>query len=596
MAGLAKGGDMELHIDELHSPVTDDIFMIVYTSCASNPRMWTITKPKLIHFHFKSENETLSLIFQLFCTRREGTKSSARSQYLGTCVLDVSQCDIKTYHMTMRDASSRPALYAGRMSVTFKSIPIVKQSHPIQSTKFIRSLYTAAESNLRWIDGFGPPSRALPPIVRGLKLVHSPYYINVLGMTLPAGAFCMIDTDQNAKRKLALKSYESRLQIALARNTMASAEFVQCVANMMSGTIKSKHIRCLAVLADFLTLHTKISVQYTPDVQMTPTLKGTERWDIPREPTADGSTIFHGDCEDYAREIYHHCKELKEWVNPNTNGSAIEAATAILHMYVPTIEQGAVDKAAHSKYITYDAPYRNHIWAALHPRYSWRTKCMTTIDTTHLFTKWPRQKCEKMMPMIHLEGTGEVYPIVTARNPGFIVKMQKKQCVVHSKYSDINDAETPDITLQCKHKSDFYKYPIACMTDAFANQGILDFTYITDNKYGVSIYDWARGQYKIKPSTIHSHDTMSNIRSVLTIERPIYAITTKSYIVKKHSIRDGYALRYGQKQPFRHVPNEASLAIYNVGGQLWHEIYFPLSSASGSASSNEVDCTRLLCI
>ena len=42
------------------------------------------------------------------------------------------------------------------------------------------------------------------------------------------------------------------------------------------------------------------------------------------------------------------------------------------------------------------------------------------------------------------------------------------------------------------------------------------------------------------------------------------------------------------------IPSEAKLAIYSIGGQKWHEVYFPLSGAASSASSNELDCQKLL--
>lgn len=510
------------------------------------------------------------------------------TQYVGACSLDLSLCKSKIYHLPLRDASTRPPLLTGQISISFSELSNVSEqltSHKIQSTKLARQLFSSAESNLNYIQGFG--KNGVEPVVPGLRLVHSPYYVNFLGMTLPSGAFCMIPSSGNIKG--ALRSYNERLSIALSRNTMKAREFVSIVENMMTTSIKSKHLRCLSVLADFLTLHAKIQIRYMPDVQLTPSPRSTERWDIPREPRKDGTTSFNGDCEDYAREIYQHCKELRTWIQPKLNATALESAVALLHLYVPTIEQGAVDKNAHSKYITYDATYRNHIWAALHPRHGWAKNCSNALSMERLYRVWPQQKCEKTLPMVHLEGTGEVYPVVTTRNPGFIVKMQSKQLEISQKYPRIGETETTDISLQCKHRSDFYKYPIACMTDIFAGEGMLDFTYFTDNKYGVSIYDWARGKYHLRPSCVHSEETMHNIRSVLTCERPIPTITTKSVVERSHNIKEGYALRYGQKMPFEYVPKEARLAIYNIGGQRWHEIYFPLGRSTGSASSAEIE-------
>ena len=131
------------------------------------------------------------------------------------------------------------------------------------------------------------------------------------------------------------------------------------------------------------------------------------------------------------------------------------------------------------------------------------------------------------------------------------------------------------------------------MTDVFADQGVIDYTYVSNDCYGVPIYDWARGKYKFRPSAVHSRDTMNQIKSILTLERPIAPILTKSKIEKYHHIIHGYALRYGQSKPFAKVPREAGYAIYDIGGKKWHELYFLLPSSSGSSSSND---TNLLLI
>ena len=174
--------------------------------------------------------------------------------------------------------------------------------------------------------------------------------------------------------------------------------------------------------------------------------------------------------------------------------------------------------------------------------------------------------------------------------------MQNKQSIVLRKYPEISAAETPDMALQCRHKSNFYKYAIACMTDLFADQGILDFTYVSKHCYGVSIYDWARGSYGFKPSTIHSEETMRKIRLALSIERPISPILTHSKVIQTHHIVQGYSLRYGQKTPFQNVPKEAGYAIYDVGGEPWHEVYFVVGGGVGSTSSTEIESADLLLI
>ena len=88
---------------------------------------------------------------------------------------------------------------------------------------------------------------------------------------------------------------------------------------MKQPNIRSKHLRCLAVVADALTLHARVDVEYTPDVQWsTNGVTSTERWDVPREPSIGKSAVsFSGDCEDFAREAYQQYKEIFSWINPS---------------------------------------------------------------------------------------------------------------------------------------------------------------------------------------------------------------------------------------------------------------------------------------
>jgi hypothetical protein len=585
-------------IQDIYSHVSHDVFLISYLSTQSTPRIQTIRKATEMPIHFRVQGPTdeLLLIFQMYCVRTNDDDIRV-TQYIGSTVMDIRECRRQDYTVRLMDTSIQPSLYMGHVALTMTTLPPFEmesaesQIHDIHSTTCIRRLYDAAEANLTWIDGFHP--KGLLPIVHGLKRVHSPYYVNHLGITMPSGAFCMIPTSAGIEKKKALESYEQRLSIALCRNTCTEEEFISGCSEMMSQNIRSKHIRCLAIVADMLTLHTRMDVNYTPDVRFTPEATSTERWEIPREPSPDGKTMFTGDCEDYAREIYQHCKELRSWVYPKCDGTALEALSAVLQLYVPTIEQGAVDHRAHSKYITYEAEYRNHIWAALHPRESWRTKCTPPCNLEKLYKKWPRQEVEATLPVLHLEGTGDVYPVVTARKPGFIAKIQKKRSLIDSKYPWIQEAETPDMSLQCDHKSNFYKFSIACMTDVFAGQNILDFTYTTGARYGVDIYRWARGQYQLRPSTRHSKTVMKDIQRMLTIERPIPPIITKSKIITKPRVQ-GYALRYGQSKPFVLIPSDARQGVYKIGEHMWYELYFAAGGMSGTASSNDASPDLML--
>jgi hypothetical protein len=255
--------------------------------------------------------------------------------------------------------------------------------------------------------------------------------------------------------------------------------------------------------------------------------------------------------------------------------------------YIPTIEQGAVDSSAHTKYITYDAPYRNHIWAALHPRNAWRTKIhgLTRPIKDALYKDFPEQKCERTLPLLHLEGTGDVYPVVTCRKPGYIAKMVARTEDIQKNWPFVIGTTTPDMSLQCDHKSNFYKYAIAFMTDIFKDHGLLDYTYVTDRTYGVSIYDWARGKYNFRPSTQHSPEIMENIDHMIRLERPILPITTESQVIKKHK-GSGYYLRFGSTSA---IDDEYSMqGEYQVGSHKWYEVYFKVDDSKGSSSEIDV--------
>jgi hypothetical protein len=533
-------------------------------------------------FESNTEDE-LAFVCQMFCSRLNDTKNRV-TQYLGSCVVDVSTLKSKEYSFVVRDCSSHPPLRTGQISIQFK-IPELSLNHlSVQNANFSREMYSAAESNLTWIHGFSP--KGFRPIAHGLHYVHSPYYVNHMGVTMPSGSFCMIPTTIEDDFTKAVRSHKQRFLISLARNCMTSEHWLKCISEMFNSSIKSRHLRCLAVVADTLTLHARMNIYYTPDVQITPTPKGTERWEIPREPTMDGNLSFTGDCEDFSREVYQQCKELCQWIQPNYK-TLMGMLSAVLHMYIPTIEQGAVDSSAHSKYITYEAPYRNHIWAALHPRHAWRTKMHGHISLKDLYTKWPEHPCEKTLPLLHLEGTGEVYPVVTCRKPSYIARMKCLGDSIPIKYSCVSGTVTPDMSIQCNHRSNFYKYAIAFMTDIFSSQGVLDYTYTTKNTYGVSIYDWARGHYQFRPSTHHSPQTMRKIQKMIHLERPIFPIDTESQIVKGPAQQNGYFLRYGDSKPIDYP----EICRYQIGDKSWYEIYFKVDENGGSSSEIELSKT-----
>lgn len=577
---MASTKDVAFCVTEIYSHVQENIFTHVYLTCNSSPRTYTFQDCDQTNtFQLLEDQETLGLVVMLFCSRKNDDGQQV-TQYLGSALLDLSQCETKNYRLTVRDSSSRPPIQTGRVSITLKQIPSILKHLKCQENNIIPEMFNAAEANLKWIAPFH--SKGCPPIKDGLKMVHSPYYVNHMGITLPSGAFCMIPTDDTDKLK-AIASHGKRLKVSLRRHNMRPDIFQTNIADMLSGNMKSKHLRCLHVICDTLTLHPRTNIQYTPDVQMTPTPKGTERWEIPREPSLDKHLSFTGDCEDFAREVYQQAKEIREWVTPSLSAGELEAMSAVLQMYVPTIEQGAVDSSAHSKYITYWAAFRNHIWAALHPRHAFLKKCSQKINID--YEKWPKQPCETILPLLHLEGTGDVFPMVTRRNPGYVSRLNNKQKQILFQYPELGMLQTQDLSLQIEHRSNFYKYAIACMTDIFSDQGVLDFTYVTQGKYGVSIYDWARGNYKFRPSTTHSAQSMENIRELIQLERPISAITENATVIKTNTEYDTDCLRFGSKSPIV-APAGTTQAVYQIGETKWYEIYFKVGNIHNSESES----------
>lgn len=571
---------MNITCTEIFSHVADKPFVVFFLSDTTTPATYTLNNDDKQQKTFKAllTSDSLALVGQMYF-KRQNDDGKTISQYLGSSVVDLSTISDQEYTFSMHDSSSHPPLKTGQITMKIQlPVGLVTNHLKIQNPTFSREMYTAADANLTYIEGFG--SKGLSSVVEGLKYVHSPYYVNHVGVTIPSGAFCMIPTVLEDDLTQAVKSHKQRLLVALSRNCMRSKDWSNGILDMLGSTIKSKHLRCLSVVADALTLHARLEINYTPDVQITPESKGTERWSVPREPAENGGLSFTGDCEDFAREVYQQCKEIREWIKPEKT-TIMGQLSMVLHMYVPTIEQGAVDSSAHSKYITYDAPYRNHIWSALHPRNAWTTKMIGKASLQHLYDQFPKQHCENTLPLLHLEGTGDVYPVVTKRKPGYICKMNQKSQQIVSSYPFVRGMSTPDMALQCDHKSNFYKYAIAFMTDIFQDQGLLDYTYVTDRKYGVNIYDWSRGQYHFIPSTRHSTETMNNIKEMIRIERPISAITTVSTINKKPTLTSGYFLRYGQSEPIE--TDYENTAEYQVGSHSWYEAYFKIDdSETGS--------------
>lgn len=568
-AGNQTPATVKVKCIEIHSNVTDDPFVIFYLNSKSSPPMHTLTKVQTDWHSFEMSSDTGSaaLVGQMYFERPNDDRKRV-SQYLGSVVIDLSHLqDLREYKFELKDFSDERCV--GEVTVSVQ-LPHIKLQ-PIHKDHR-QELYSAAQANLTWIKEFSP--EGLPSIIDGLKYVHAPYYVNHLGVTLPAGAFCMIPTTLEDNFSKAVRSHKQRIIVALARNCLDSQTWKESILNLLKEPFNSKHIRSLVVIADAVTLHAKLDTFYTPDVEIMDdgSSKGTERWSVPREPSKNGGLSYTGDCEDFAREVYQQCKEIREWIKPGT-GSLMELVSAVHHMYVPTIEQGAVNSEAHSIYVTDEAAYRNHIWAALHPRHAWKTKMLGKISVESLYKQWPLHKCERHLPLLHLEGTGDVYPVVRSECPTFIGKMIQKTEQVQMECPFIRGADAVDMSLQSKTENVFYKYPIAFMTDIFKSDGILDYTYITDDVYGVSMASWIRGQYRFKPSTTHSPKIMKYIENMIRMERPIFALTNDSSITKRANVQEqNYYVRFGQREPFS--DNAYNIARYKIDQHEWNEMYF----------------------
>lgn len=529
------------------------------------------------------------LVCQLYCERKNDEGYQV-TELLGSGTLDLAHCSNGTCSVKMWDKSNqRMASLVGNVSINLKEMTFSGenaegefqlQTHAAQSLD--RTLGEAAEANLTWISPFG--KKGLPGIEDGLQQVHSPYYKNHLGVTMPSGVFCLISTniENENQRKLAILSHKDRLDVTLARNLMTAENFVGSVRDLFLNGVLPRHNRLFTVLADTVTLHSRQIINYTPDVQLTGAGKkdiGEESWDIPRYSKEYGSKkSFKGDCEDFAREVQQQCKEIMEWITPSIFGSSIEALSALLHLYVPTLEQGAVDSSAHSIYQDAPAPFKNHIYAGLHPRIHFESKIVgkQKISLEHLYDKWPKKPWEYLLPKLHLESTANVISNIESKE--LSQKKRDRISKAKQKYSSLYSAKYADDGLNIYHESNFYKYPIAFMAYSFCEQGFIDFTYVNvDMKnYGVDIYDYFQGKYHFVPSTKHSADVMAKIKHMLKMERKIPPILYRSEVRVPPALLEGDFVSLTTKGLGPKISRECNNGEYMVNDKIINEVYFEI--------------------
>jgi len=535
-------------------------------------------------------------VCQLYCERKNDERKQV-TELLGSGTLDLAHCSNGTCYVKMWDKSNqKSALLVGNVSINFKEMTFFGENaegefqlktHAAQSLNIDRVLGNAAEANLTWISPFGSMplgTKGLPGIKPGLQQVHSPYYKNHLGVTMPSGAFCLIPTtiENDNQLTMAILSHKNRLDVTLARNLMTGEKFVVLVQDMFENGVLPRHNRLFTVLADTVTLHSRQIINYTPDVQLTRAGlkdKGKEEWSIPRYNKEHGSSLnYKGDCEDFAREVLQQCKEIMEWVRPKIDGTTIEALSALLHLYSCCIEQGAVDSSAHSIYQDEPAPFKNHIYASLRPRFHFESKIVgeKKISLKHLYEKWPKQHWEKLLPKLHLESTANV--IATIETKELSRKKRSTIAKAQQKYSSLYSAIYEDDTLNLYHESNFYKYPIAFMTHSFIDQGIIDFTYVDGaiNHYGVDIYDYFKDKYHFLPSVVHSNEVMSKIKHMLNIERKIPPILYRSEVRVPPKKIEGEFVSLTTKGFSKKINRECNNGEYKLNDKIINEVYFEI--------------------
>ena len=402
---------------------------------------------------------------------------------LGTVKIDASKApNIKWY--TVYDSSHQPPIRTGRVRVMVEST----LHTPVAYDLPLKSLRRAAEKNLQHIAPYGH-SAALQACAPHLERIHAPYYRSSSGVMMPSGAFLLSDIVVEDEEAL-VASMTSRLNTVLRRYGMTEEAFVADVR------ANKKHIdrRLLQIMSETLSYATLHKVHYASDTQMG---KSTDRWETVRLP---GS--FVGDCEDCAKDLVLECMEWPKHCDM-TGSRGIDAVANLLSLYVPVMVQGAVGSYKHTKDVSATgSSFLNHEWAALHPRVWFEH--VTGIKASSRVAK-----IHKDLPTIVMEGTGEVYP--------FHPPLHDTTFSRH--IESMHEWVGADTTYR------FYNYPVTCSSPFYADRGILDFVYTSNNMYGAPFNDWIQRKHGIIVACQHKQSTMNAFRQALSVERPIRAYT-----------------------------------------------------------------------
>ena len=138
-----------------------------------------------------------------------------------------------------------------------------------------------------------------------------------------------------------------------------------------------------------------------------------------------------------------------------------------------------------------------------------------------------------------LEGTGNVYPFKISKQS--VKEINKNRKIIEKAIPSLKTTSKCDF-----NTSGFYHYAISMMSDYYWKEhGIIDYTIVNNNKYGVSFKDWWDGNYVLKPNMKHNKKSIELVQNILEYDKPIPPITYKSTINEKNY--SSTLLRYGYK-------------------------------------------------
>jgi len=163
-----KSGVVTFNCTEIFSHVTEHPFVLFYVTEKSTPQYLTVT-PSCgpVSFQLDGSVKSLGLVGQMYC-RRQNDENKSVSHFLGSIVVDLSQVKDQEYSFVVRDCSNRKPIRTGQISMSIDLSGDLSLQHlEYQRPDFSRKMYSAADANLTWIEGFSP--KGLKPIVQGLK-------------------------------------------------------------------------------------------------------------------------------------------------------------------------------------------------------------------------------------------------------------------------------------------------------------------------------------------------------------------------------------------------------------------------------------------